>query len=95
MGNGMSGDWVKALTMAGEMGAARSYLTPWPEALRALGGLQSKRIGARVTWLFANEGAREPLQKAGAIDEEGRLTTLGAMLALDEAERIFRDAFEL
>ncbi len=91
----MSGDWVKALALADEMNAARAYLTPWPEALRALGGLQSKRIGVWMTWLATDEEMRERLVTAGAVDSEDRLTTLGAMLALDEAERMFRDAFEL
>jgi hypothetical protein len=87
-------DWTRGARpeQAAAIERMRAYLTPWPEALRALGGLQSKRVGAQVR---AELWDRIRLASAGAIDGDGRLTALGAILADEEADRMFRDAFEI
>ncbi len=94
MGNGSSGNWVKALELGDAVAALRGLLTPWPEALRALGGLQTKRVGANVG-AAVREAWGVKLADAGVVDGEGRLTTLGAALAVEESERMFLEAFDL
>lgn len=87
-------DWtLPARGVDAQIEQARALLTPWPAALDALGGLQSKRVGAYVS--DALQEWRDALRDAGVITLEGRLTALGAYLADKEAERRFRDLFDI
>lgn len=86
-------DWTRGARpeQAAAIERMRAYLTPWPEALASLGALQSKQMGTRVRdskWQIV-------LQTAGVLTVELRLTALGAILADEEAERRFRDLFEI
>ena len=72
---------------------ARTYLTPWRGALDALGALQSKRVGAPLPPEM--DEWRNALTESGVATRVGRLTALGAILADREAERRFRDLFDI
>ena len=72
---------------------ARTYLTPWRGALDALGALQSKRVGAQLPPEM--NGWSDALTESGVATRWGRLTALGAILADHEAERRFRDLFDI
>lgn len=94
----MNDDWTRDVRDGSDewrsrLDALRAYLTPWPGALRALGGLQSKRVGANAGGEC--ESWRETLTDSGALDSEGRLTALGAALAVEESDRMFRDLFDI
>lgn len=94
----MNDDWTRDVRDGSDewrsrLDALQAYLTPWPGALRALGGLQSKRVGAPVRVELAAWCVT--LEESGALDSEGRLTALGAALAVEESDRMFRDLFDI